>query len=399
MSPFGREGLRPKLRRDPSTAHHRTTQRQLESGVCTFIDKETIMEKGKRLFASLALLLLTFLTTGIVPAGADTGMKNVLINGNMDIAQRGTSINPVSDATYVLDRFAFIGISSGAVTQASSVAPSGSRNYMTVNSKSSNNQNGIVQIVESVNSAGLIGQNSVLSFQARTVSNVNNQISNLRAAGLCWVGTADTVTRDVVGTWKSDGVNPIWATNWSLSSTPVNLALTNSWQKFTISDIKFNSDCANIAVVIWVDDGTLGASDEWDITQVQLEAGAVATDFEQRSIGAELLLAQRYYEKGMGQSDIPGITPVVGWESTASGATTQWWVGFAVLKRGTTSVRIWSSVNPFPSGISKLWNATATVDVAGYALVQKQNGFVMYVDGAGISGNQYSASWDADSEL
>jgi hypothetical protein len=61
-----------------------------------------------------------------------------------------------------------------------------------------------------------------------------------------------------------------------------------------------------LALNIWFDAGsdynsrtdTLGQqSGTFDIAQVQVEPGAVATTFERRPIGMELSLCQRYYEK------------------------------------------------------------------------------------------------------
>jgi hypothetical protein len=52
--------------------------------------------------------------------------------------------------------------------------------------------------------------------------------------------------------------------------------------------------------------GTLDAT--WQVTGVQLEKGTVATPFEFRSIGQELGLCQRYFQKSYPQNQIPGAT-------------------------------------------------------------------------------------------
>jgi len=45
----------------------------------------------------------------------------------------------------------------------------------------------------------------------------------------------------------------------------------------------------------------------WDVTQVQLEVGSTATDFEFRSVAEELALCQRYFQRWKGHSDHNGI--------------------------------------------------------------------------------------------
>ena len=88
--------------------------------------------------------------------------------------------------------------------------------------------------------------------------------------------------------------------------------LTTSWQKFTvtvdipsISGKTLGTDNNDFLVLnMWFDAGSdydartnsLGQqSGTFDIAQVQLEEGSVATDFEDRHIGDELALCQRYY--------------------------------------------------------------------------------------------------------
>ena len=50
--------------------------------------------------------------------------------------------------------------------------------------------------------------------------------------------------------------------------------------------------------------GTLNAT--FQITDVQIEEGTIATPFERQPIGAELALCQRYYEKSYDLTTAPG---------------------------------------------------------------------------------------------
>ena len=77
---------------------------------------------------------------------------------------------------------------------------------------------------------------------------------------------------------------------------------------------------------------TLGQqSGTFDIAQVQIEAGPVATPFERRPIGTELALCQRYYETG---------TVTEFYQGYVSSATVGVGTRFVVPKRGTPTVTV-----------------------------------------------------------
>jgi hypothetical protein len=70
-----------------------------------------------------------------------------------------------------------------------------------------------------------------------------------------------------------------------------------------------------------------------DIAQVQLEEGSFATPFEQRPIGTELALCQRYYEKSYSLDIVPGTpaSPAETWNSPA-------WIGAFLKVKGYTQI-------------------------------------------------------------
>lgn len=97
----------------------------------------------------------------------------------------------------------------------------------------------------------------------------------------------------------------------SVTMSAQTLALTTAWQKFTlqfaidsISGKTLGSD-GNDALILQLRDTDLGTF-TIDFAQVQIEKGAVASEFERRNIGEELSLCQRYYFKTFDQS----VTPV-----------------------------------------------------------------------------------------
>jgi hypothetical protein len=83
----------------------------------------------------------------------------------------------------------------------------------------------------------------------------------------------------------------------SPSSTTISTTLTASWQYVTSTIAVPTTATAARILFFYTPTGTAGAADYFEITGVQLEVGSQATPFEQRPIGTELALCQRYYEK------------------------------------------------------------------------------------------------------
>ena len=125
------------------------------------------------------------------------------------------------------------------------------------------------------------------------------------------------------------------------------VTIGTSWQKVTVTTTVpsiagktiGNDGNSFLGLFIWFDAGSnfnsrtdsLGQrSGTFDIAQVQVEAGPVATPFERRPIGTELALCQRYYEVGTCTAFYQAYS--------ATPATFGIGVRFAVTKRGAPTV-------------------------------------------------------------
>jgi hypothetical protein len=122
------------------------------------------------------------------------------------------------------------------------------------------------------------------------------------------------------------------------------------------------------AVNFWLDAGSefnartnsLGQqSGTFDIAQVQLEAGTVATPFEHRSFGQELALCMRYYEKSFNQATAPANGPNGTSFATGSNAVSV----FSQGNIGNTSYRFMVPKRASPT-ITLYGNSTGQVAVA-----------------------------------
>lgn len=224
--------------------------------------------------------------------------ENTLINGAFDIWQRNTTFTTPNNDTYLADRWNCLQEANAAWTFTRSTdVPDGFTYSMKAANVTADKQCGYIQIVENLNAVKFKNQYVSLSFWAKTTT--GKIISNLRATVLSWSSTADVVTSDVMGTWAQNGTDPTFATNWTKEVAGSNLALVaDTWTEYKVENIFVDTaSMANIAVVIWVDDGSITAADEFYVTGVQLNQGRFAMPFEPRIYSEEFSRCQRYYQQ------------------------------------------------------------------------------------------------------
>ena len=245
---------------------------------------------GARLDAPLASP--TF--TGAV-LGTPLSHRNRLINGDFQVAQRGTSFvaSANNDNTYNLDRWYLLSDGNDIVdvTQ-SSTAPTNQLTSIGLDVETANKKFGIAQIIESNNCVGLIGNNVTFSFKAKVSD--TSKLDNVKAAIISWSSTADAVTSDLVSAWAVEGTNPTLASNLTYENTPADLNLTTSWATYSVSANIDTSSTTNVVVLIWSDVTDTTAGHFLHITDCQIEQGSTATPFERISYGDELARCQRY---------------------------------------------------------------------------------------------------------
>jgi len=256
------------------------------------------------------------------------GFRNRIINGAMVIDQRnaGASVTNSASRTYITDRFCILGVSSGkfsAQQNAGAVTPpSGFTNYLGITSLAATSAGAsdyytIQHRVEGYNVADLgfgtaNAQTVTLSFWVRSslTGTFGAVIQNSAAdrsypftftisAANTWEQKTVTIAGDTSGTWLKDngiGIN----LNIDLGSGSSFRGTAGSWSASNLIGVT-----GAVSVV-----GTNGAT--FYITGVQLEVGSVATPFERRDYGRELIMCQRYYYKTFGQE----IAPVNGAQYT-----------------------------------------------------------------------------------
>jgi len=250
------------------------------------------------------------------------GMKNRIINGDMRIWQRGTNFtNPTNAATaYAADRWSYYRgayTANVAASQTTGLTINGNnRNALRIQ-RTANDANtatvNLSQQIESQNIRDLAGQTITVSAWVRVGTNFSASNLNMYV---------------VTGTGVDESVRDAGFTGLVI---PFNVQIpssTTTYTKFT-GTATLNSNINELALQFnYVPAGTAGANDWFEIIDVQLEAGSVATPFERRQYGSELSLCQRYYEFVSG-----GISGYCAGSTIARGG-----VQFKISKRATPTI-------------------------------------------------------------
>jgi len=244
---------------------------------------------------------------GATPTNDNLMGRNRIINGAMEIAQRGTSAVTAS-GSYPVDRFYTQISTDGAFSaQQDSSAPVGFVNSVKLTTTTADASLGATQYwifrhkIEGYNVADLDwgtanAKTVTVSFWVRssltgTFGGVLANTGQSRiypftytiSAADTWEQKSLTIAGDTTGTWLTNngtGLEIIFGLGVGTDYS----GTAGSWSG------TFALSATGATSVI----GTLNAT--WYITGVQLEAGSVATSFERRSYGQELALCQRYTE-------------------------------------------------------------------------------------------------------
>jgi hypothetical protein len=339
-----------------------------------------------------------------INSGPLAGFRNAIINGNFDHWQRGTSftgseygadrwLNANSGTTHTVTRQTFT-VGQTAVpneptyfcrTVVSTVA--GASNYSV-----------LVQRIEDVRT--FAGQQATISFWAKADATKNIAVDLAQVFG---GGGSPSAAVVAIGVTK--------------------VSIGTSWQKVTVTanvpsisgkTLGSNNDSLLI-LTIFFDAGSdanartdsLGQqSGTFDIAQVQIEAGPVATTFERRPIGTELALCQRYYEKSFDLATAPaqaiGTTNGAFCAVQVVGQSAAQRCGSVTCKTPKRSTPTITLFNPIASN-AQFYNANtggSTTSTAAGSV--GENGFhldTVTQAGSGAAGNGLFIHWTASAEL
>jgi hypothetical protein len=216
-------------------------------------------------------------STGLRWQGSQAAAKNCVINGGMDIWQRGTS--SASQGYVTADRWYMTGAST-TFSQETSDVPTGFR-YALKCTMSGTAQPQPILTVETNDAIRFAGQTVMLSYYVKT--------SNSTPA-VMRVDYSNNVDESVTGTYTTIATYSV--------------ATTTSWQRVALS-FAVPSTSKTIRVVVGAS-GNLTTGQTILLTGVQLELGSVATTFTRAggTIQGELAACQRYYYKHIATENV-----------------------------------------------------------------------------------------------
>lgn len=196
--------------------------------------------------------------------------KNAVINGGMDIWQRGTSFT--TNYAYTADRWV-AGADAGTFTASRSTDVPSTFTYSLSMAGTNTTSAQIYQLIESQNSAHMAGQTVTLSVYAK---------STVGSAGLAWLTQIPGATD-----------------NWSSASTDQSgtftASVSGSWTRYSATFTVGANATRGYKIIIYRNVSATSSTTLY--TGIQLELGSVATLFSRAggTIQGELAACQRYY--------------------------------------------------------------------------------------------------------
>ena len=237
--------------------------------------------------------------------------RNLIINGAMQVAQRGTSVTSISSGSsyHTCDRWNTQFGSAGTFTQSqSTTAPDGFTTSLKLDCTASDANPDYLLITHRIEGQNVqhlqkgtsSAKKTTLSFHVKSNKTGTYQVNlrdsdNSRLIGATYsISSANTWEKKIVtfagdtsGVLANDNGNSLSLEWWLASGSTYNSgAVPTAWEAIANGD---RAAGLNVAI---------GAStdDEFLITGIQLEIGEQATAFEHRSFSEELNYCKRYYE-------------------------------------------------------------------------------------------------------
>ena len=290
------------------------------------------------------------------PTAGPLSNRNLIINGAMRVAQRGTQVTGITNSGYrTVDRFRpSMGTLGTWTIEQSTDAPDGfahSHKFTCTTADASPAAGDDIEMeyrveaqdLQHLNYGSASAQAMTLSFWVKsnktgtaTVNILQPDNSNKSLSPTYTISSADTwehktisIPGDTAGVINNDNGNGLWFLWWLNSGSNFNSG-TNRTTWTTLNSADRNA--SNLGVGGAVDD-------YWQITGVQLEVGSVATPFEHKSFGDELRRCKRYFERRH-VNDNGDTDGVFGYSNSLSTTSSNFILQFEVEKRANASVSL-----------------------------------------------------------
>jgi hypothetical protein len=311
--------------------------------------------------------------------------QNLLINGGFDVWQRGTSFTMATNSQYSADRW-LAGGNTGTFSRQSFAVDTITGyqpKYFARWDITANSQNyELSQRIEGVRT--LSGQRATVSFWAKSTSSVTVSVRGTQE-----FGTGGSPSGAVVFYPVSGGQNISFTSTWTRYSYQLDVPSISGKTLGTAGD-----DCLRFG---WqVTNTSTGAIDTWGW---QVEEGPIASAFQVKTFGQQLLECQRYFETSFAEGTTPADNissnqMLTTCNTTLNNSYTS--VFFQVKKRASPSVKLYSSTSS-TSDTWRWYNAVGSTVDGGVVDASTRSQFVLYQGDA--TRNVVVGHYTASSEL
>jgi len=212
--------------------------------------------------------------------------RNLIINGAMEVSQKGGGSHTTAAATYWVDRFYTYTAAAGRTISQTTDAPDGFKHSIKLQRDSGTtpvDPQYFSQPAESASCVGFAGETITLSFWARAGANFSPASNYINVGVHTGTGTDQSMMAGLTGSAVVIGTT--------------NQAITTDWARYSFTSGSAVPTTSNQLVfqIITTPVGTAGANDWYEITGVQLEIGSAATDFVHEEYGTTLAKCQRFF--------------------------------------------------------------------------------------------------------
>ena len=339
------------------------------------------------------------------------GRRNIIINGAMQVFQRGTSHTSITTSGYRADRFrsAISNLGTWTITQDSD-APSGFSNSLKYDcttadaSPAASNNIFIQHKIEGQNVQHLkkgtsAAEKVTIQFYVKcnktgnVQCNIRDRDNTRQISSIITINSANTwekkiftIVGDTTGTLDNNNESSLEIEWWlDAGSNYTSGTAPTAWEAVADTDRAAGTTIA------------LGDSTDnyFQLTGVQMEVGEQATPFEHRSFGEELALCQRYYQ----QSDADTGSGLTGNSFHGHTINTTECIGqapFVTTMRATPTIVIFG--NDGTAGEAHLIGSS---DVSGVAAsLITATGFIKISKSGGLTdAREYGCHYTATAEL
>ena len=346
--------------------------------------------------------------------------RNLIINGDMNIAQRATSKTGITTGGYyTVDRWNMVNDSNGTWTQTQSTdTPEGFGSSVKLDCTTANASLGASaglqlqtrlegQNLQQLKKGTANAESVTISFWVKSnktgtyifeLFDADNtrQVSNSYTISVAdtWEKKTITVTGDTTGAFSNDNGLSLYVSFWlGVGSDKSSGTLNTSWA----ANVNANRAVGQVNLA----DST---SNYINITGVQLEVGEGASDFEVLPYDVQLRRCQRYFEKSysdgtaIGTASVNGRQGVAGAQGQTSTSAVGSYIYMRVQKRTTPTITTYDSVGASGKIDRPAFGAANSTGHTSNVYETNDRGFIGY-SASGTAAHCVGIHYTANSEL